>query len=291
MTALFSFAAAWRLCLKVGVFTNLHKDSDLSVTKALLSSLEARKISFVLDDGLRDALPGYEYFSLDQTISLDFMVTVGGDGTILRIAKFCALQNIPIAGLNLGHVGFLTVEEPNRVQNMVDALISNEYKLEKRTLLSANVLGNEYFALNDVVVSREFSSRMLNVDVRVNGELVDRYFCDGYIVSTPTGSTAYSLSAGGPIVSPNVGAFILTSLNSHTLHARPIVVAEDDLIELELDKRGEVSLVVDGEPALKLSGAVIKLKKSKYSVSLVRLDGHGFYKKLLTKLNKWSLSE
>lgn len=277
--------------MKVGIFTNLHKDKDLSVTKALLKCLSYRGVSYAVDEELKSKVQASDYFSLHKPADFDFMLTVGGDGTILRVAKYCARYHIPVAGLNLGFVGFLTEEEPDRVDFLVDALINGQYSLERRTLLSAEAEGKCFFALNDVVVSRDSDSRMLEADVFVNDEFVDRYFCDGYIVSTPTGSTAYSLSAGGPILSPNVAAFILTSINSHSLHSRPIVVSENDEIALRIGGRGSVNLVVDGVSGARLSGgAEIRLKKSDAVVSFVRLSGHGFFNKLLTKLNKWGIT-
>ena len=132
---------------------------------------------------------------------------------------------------------------------------------------------------------------MLVTDVYVNNEFVDSYFCDGFIVSTPTGSTAYSLSAGGPIVSPNVSAFVLTSINSHSLHSRPIVVSENDEIKLVPGKVGSFNLVVDGDTCLMLDDdSVVTVKKFDKEVNFVRLEGHSFYNKLLTKLNKWSVT-
>ena len=278
--------------MKAGVFTNLHKDKDLSVTKLLLSCLDKRSVSYCLESDLRPFFPENDYFSLDKPLKVDFMITVGGDGTILRVAKFCALNRIPIAGINLGFVGFLTEEEPDKIEMLVDALISGNFKTENRTLLEADVKGDTFLALNDAVISRDFDSRMLDADVFINGEFVDRYFCDGYIVSTPTGSTAYSLSAGGAILSPNVSAFILTSINSHSLHSRPIVVSENDRIKIKLGKKSSANLVMDGVALKKLGGlSEISLKKSDFSVTFVRLKGHGFYNKMLTKLNKWGLTQ
>ncbi len=279
--------------MKVGVFTNLRKDKDLAVTKSLLSCLDERKISYVLERAL-EVIPGkHEYFSRESACpKLDFMITVGGDGTILRIAKFCAEHGIPIAGLNLGHVGFLTEEDPDKPERLIDAIVGGNYTLERRTLLAASCGEETYLALNDAVVNRNFDSRMLEVDVFVNGEFADRYFCDGYIVSTPTGSTAYSLSAGGPILSPGVSACVLTSINSHSLHSRPIVVSDNDEVVLKFGEKCSANLVIDGQPCVHLDkNSQILIRKSDRYVEFVRLTGHGFFNKLLTKLNKWSLTE
>ena len=278
--------------MKVGVFTNLRKDGDLSVTRSLIDALNRRGVEYVLDADMCGKLPSNEYFSVKEPTALDFMITVGGDGTILRIAKYCAENSIPIAGLNLGFVGFLTEEEPEKVDDLVVALSCGHYEIENRSLICAQIGGKSFSALNDVVISRAADSRMAEIDVKINGEFVDRYFCDGFIVSTPTGSTAYSLSAGGPILSPGVAAFSLVSINSHSLHSRPIVVAETDIAELTLCSNGKAELVVDGVACARINNNdSVVVEKAENPVSFVRLNGHGFYKKLLTKLNKWSTTE
>lgn len=277
--------------MKVGIYTNLHKDFDLSVTKRLIQSLSRFGVSYLLDEGLIGKIDG-EYFSSTNNCQLDFMVTIGGDGTILRIAKFCALNHIPIVGINLGFTGFLAEEEPEKIDDLVSELLAGNYRTEKRAFLSAEINGKSFLALNDAVISRGYDARMLETDVIVNGEFVDRFFCDGYIVSTPTGSTAYSLSAGGAILSPSVSAFILTSINSHSLHSRPIVVSENDKIDLRISERSEANLVVDGEPVSAVNGGMtVSIRKAEVSAEFIKLKGHSFFKKLLTKLNKWSVTD
>ena len=276
--------------MKVGIFTNIHKDKDLKITKLLISILNKRCVSFALDEALRDLIGGCEYFSISENLNCDVMVSVGGDGTILRIAKACAKFDIPIVGINLGHVGFLAEEEPENAEKLVDRLIKGDYVLEKRSLLKATCHDGEFLSLNDMIINRDLNSRMLEVGVKVNGEFVDSYFCDGYIVSTPTGSTAYSLSAGGAILSPSVSAFILTSINSHSLHSRPIVVSKQD--EIELCPKCSAILVADGDVVANIdSKESVIVKKYEKEVSFVRFAEHSFYKKLLTKLNKWSVTD
>ena len=276
--------------MRVGIFTNIPKDNDLKTTKLLISILNERGVSFTLDEALKDLITGCEYFSINEKPNCDIMISVGGDGTILRVAKACAVYDIPIVGINLGHVGFLAEEEPENAEKLVDRLISGDYTLEKRSLLKASCRDGEFLSLNDTIINRDINSRMLEVGVRVNGEFVDSYFCDGYIVSTPTGSTAYSLSAGGAILSPSVSAFILTSINSHSLHSRPIVVSKKD--EIELCPKCSAVLVADGDVVASVeSGEKVIVKKYEKEVAFVRFAEHSFYKKLLTKLNKWSVTD
>ena len=275
--------------MTVGIYTNLYKDGDLSVTTALLNELRARNVNYVLDPALKGKIEGV-FFDLEKSPCCDVMITVGGDGTILRIAKYCAVHAVPIAGLNLGYVGFLAEEDPENISEFIDKIIKGDYKLENRSLLNAEVGGQSFLALNEVILTREITSRMIETDVYVNNEFVDRFFCDGFIISAPTGSTAYSLSAGGAILSPTVPAFILTSINSHSLHSRPIVVSERD--EVVLTATCDASLVIDGNVGAEVKkGEQIKVRRYCKEVSFVRFSGHSFYKKLLTKLNKWSFTE
>lgn len=277
--------------MKVGVFTNLHKDTDLSVTKKLLEKLEANGISYALESGLSSRLNG-QFFTLENNEKFDFMFTVGGDGTILRVAKYCAINDIPIVGINLGYTGFLAEAEPSQIDVFIDAIKSGKFRVDERSFLRAETDGKSFLALNDAVINRQFDAKMLETDVYVSGAFVDRFFCDGYIISTPTGSTAYSLSAGGAILAPTVSAFILTSINSHSLHSRPIVVSESDEIKLVISDRSSANLVVDGVVACALGvGQTVVVKKAKESVKFVRINEKSFYNKLLTKLNKWSVTE
>ncbi len=277
--------------MRVGVFTNLHKDTDLSVTRTLIRALRKNNVDVVLYEDLSGIVDGDEYFSVNRKCRLDFIVSVGGDGTILRIAKYCAGYSIPIIGVNLGHVGFLAEVEPTKIDEFVNKLIGGKFSFEERSLLTVNVGNSEFSALNDVVLMRSVSGKMADVGVSVGSEFLDEYFCDGFIVSTPTGSTAYSLSAGGPILSPSVNAFALTPINSHSLHSRPVVASDRDVITLH-PMNGVFSLTVDGVLVREIEGGCdIAIRKSDKPLLFVRVGGNGFYSKLLAKLNKWSVTD
>ena len=275
--------------MKIAVYTNEYKDKNLAVTREIVSAFSSCGAYCAVTDELKGKIDGTEFFSLANPQGFDFMITAGGDGTVLKVAKACAEYGVPVMGINLGHVGFLAEEEPDKLGEAIAALTSGNYELENRTLLCAKVNDKSFVALNDAVISRLPQSRILETDVYVNGEFADRYHSDGYIVSTPTGSTAYSLSAGGSILCPGVAAFILTPINSHSLHSRPLVVSEND--EVTVKPHGECSLVVDGIEKLRLRGGdEVKIVKNDVSVKFVRLREHGFYGKLLGKLNKWSVT-
>lgn len=276
--------------MKVGIYTNLHKDKDLSVTRQVISAIESAGERCLLCREAADRISGYPVYSEENRP--DFMLSLGGDGTILRVAKYCAESGVPILGVNLGHTGFLAEVEPKEISGLVGTLKRGEFTIEERALISAEAEGKRFLALNDIVLSRDAGSRMLETEVYVGGEFVDKYRCDGFIVSTPTGSTAYSLSAGGPILSPNVAALILTSVNSHSLHSRPIVVSDEAEVRLITGETGTFGLIADGTPVLALGGrSEVRVVKSDKRAAFVRLSGYGFYKRLLFKLNKWSTTD
>lgn len=269
--------------MKVGIYVNTLKDNASMTTEKLISCLALHGVDYIviLDEEIKNAdfvMP-----------AIDLLFALGGDGTVLRIAKHCAVKNVPVIGINIGTVGFLTEIEPDEIEEVVPLLLEKKYETEKRIMLEFNECGKTYLALNDVVVNKSNDSRLLLLDLYINDEIVDRYYCDGFIVSTPTGSTAYSLSAGGAIISPKTEAFALTPINSHSLHSRPIVVDDKEIISIKPDKNNNISIMVDGEVVFVGKGKEVKVKKSDIEATFIRLDKHNFYNKLLKKLNKWSL--
>ena len=273
--------------MKVGIYANLNKSQAIEVTSRLIDCLSKNGVEYCIHESLKDNFDG-EVFS-QEYFNCDLMFTLGGDGTILRIAKHCAQKNIPILGINIGTVGFLTEIEPDEIDKAVEYIIKNEYTLENRSMISCCDGENEYFALNDIVLNREFNAKLMLLDLYINGEIVDRYYCDGFIVSTPTGSTAYSLSAGGGIISPRAKALALTPINSHTLHSRPIVVNDDEIITLKPLKEESFNLIADGEVVKDAYIGEVTIKKADKQATFIRLVHHNFYNKLLKKLNKWSV--
>lgn len=263
--------------MKIGVYTNPNKDTDGAAYRAVLQAAKNNGIS---------AEP------FDFAAHYDFVVSIGGDGTILRIAKHCAKENMPILGVNKGTVGFLTEVEASDIETSVKRLTARDYMLERRALLDANVRGNHYYALNDVVISRAGSGRMITMEVHVNDEIIDRFTCDGYIACTPTGSTAYSLSAGGSVIGPNTPVIALTPINPHTLRTRPIVVGSFEKVSMKYSGEGRASLFIDGDNAESLDcGDTVTVTGWDKSALFVRFDTESFYSRLLSKLNSWSAAE
>lgn len=223
----------------------------------------------------------------------DFVIVLGGDGTLLSVARSVAPAGIPILGVNLGSLGFLTEVKQEELVPTLEAIDAGQCGLSVRSMIHCQLRRKQechasYEALNDVVVHQSALARLAVFDVRVNGKFVANYTADGLIVSTPTGSTAYSLAAGGPILAPDLPGFVITPVASHALTNRPLVVQDTDTIELSAQGRGDsVLLTVDGQQGCSVGeGDVVVCRKSEFQVKLLKLEGRSFFDVLRTKL-KW----
>jgi NAD+ kinase len=230
----------------------------------------------------------------------DALLTFGGDGTLLRAARLLKGREIPILGINLGRVGFLTTATRDELPSALDALVSGRYVLERRLSLHATIISDEggvrseQIALNDVAVHKSGVARVVRIKVSVDGEDLGPYSADGVVVASPTGSTAYSLSAGGPIVAPGVEAMIVTPVCAHTLAVRPVVVPADATICAEPLAPGADDLLVsyDGQLGTTLTeGDRVFIRRAPSCVLLVRLGSEGYFTRMRQKLNWGDLSE
>lgn len=222
---------------------------------------------------------------------IDGAITLGGDGTLIQAARELLAYNVPLIGVNLGTLGFLTEIEPDQMEHAVDSLIEGNYIVEKRMLLNGKLPnGKEDTALNDIVVTRYDSLHIIQFNVYVNGELLNTYQADGMIISTPTGSTAYNLSAGGPIVEPTAELIVLTPICSHALNTSSIILSAEDVIEIELGARrpGEcefAAVAFDGTDMLKIcSGERIVIRKAVETTKLMKLNKISFLETLRKKM-------
>jgi NAD+ kinase len=223
----------------------------------------------------------------------DFVVVLGGDGTLLSTARCVARAGIPILGVNLGSLGFLTEVKQEEIEQALDDVDAGRCELSLRPMLHCQVQREgqcvaSYEALNEVVMNQSAVARITDFEVRGNGNLVANYKADGLIIATPTGSTAYSLAAGGPILSPDVSGFVITPVASHALTNRPLVVHDTALIQARiLVTRERAYLTVDGQEGIPLEEAdVVQCRKSDYEVKLFKLAGRSFFDVLRMKL-KW----
>ena len=229
----------------------------------------------------------------DVPENTDCVITLGGDGTLIRAARDLAGREIPLLGINLGDLGYLTqIGHEDNVEELLDALLCDHYQLQRRMMLRGRVshqgeLRAEDVALNDIVMTREGEMRVLKFGIHVNGQFLNEYAADGMIVSTPTGSTAYNLSAGGPIAQPDGELLILTPICPHTLTSRTIVLGPETkiLIEVSEKNRGRQMAVFDGDTRVEMeAGDQIEIERSETAVRIVRLDHRSFLDILKHKL-------
>ncbi len=226
----------------------------------------------------------------DGLTSCDAVVSLGGDGTLLRAVQFAAQADVPLLGINMGRVGFLTEIEPDDLQASVQMLREGRFFIEERMMLSVRVNnGDPILALNDAVVNR--GSRLLPFDAYISDDLIGRYVADGMIIASPTGSTGYSLSAGGPIVSPDVRCMVVSPICPHTLKHRPVVVSAGETVRLKLDgeEGQEIRLTVDGHTSLMLNGQdQVYVTCAERTGKLIRLHKPHFFTLVREKLTEWS---
>ncbi|HBF87801.1 MAG TPA: NAD kinase [Bacteroidales bacterium] len=227
---------------------------------------------------------------------IDFLFSIGGDGTFLDAVTQVKDSGVPIIGINAGRLGFLaTISEINEFEEVIKSITEKSYEIEKRTLLeiktSANVFNNFNFALNEVTIHKHDTSSMITIHSYINDEYLNSYWADGLIISTPTGSTAYSLSVGGPIVVPNSENFIITPLAPHSMTVRPIVINDKNKIKLKVESRNNSFLVSLDHRAEILDNSVeIEIKKADFKINTIKLANQSFYKTIRNKL-MWGIDK
>lgn len=276
---------ALREIRSVGIAANPEKSKVPEVVRRFLGFLRRRGLSYLLEEGLKDLFPGTEVGDLGVT---DLVVAVGGDGTILRAARKLRGE-VPILGVNLGRLGFLAEVSAEELEEAFGEVLDGKVKVEERAGLSAYAEGEGegFFAVNDVVLERGASPRMMEVRVFVEGEPLGSYLADGVILSTPTGSTAYSLSAGGPIVHPRLDALVLTPICPHSLSVRPMVLPPDEevVVRVRSDRGEDMALTVDGQVRCRLHPEdTVRVRMAEDKVKLVAFPDRSFYGVLRKKL-------
>lgn len=280
----------------VGLVANADKPAAAAVLRKA-AALIARSGRLALADVPSAALAGLKIPTCSSSLELarqcDVVLVFGGDGTMLRIARELAGATTPILGINIGGLGFLTAVSSDEIALALRKLWAGNFKLEARPLVEAVGIARgrrvTHVALNDFVISRGGLPRLVQLEVSVDGEVLTRYRCDGLIISSPTGSTAYSLAAGGAIVSPRAEVFALTPICPHTLSNRSVIVNLSSTVRVKvLSEKLEVILAADGQTLASLStGDVITIRRSRRSVRLIHLEGMSFFQTLRHKLH-WS---
>ena len=283
--------------MKVGVVGNPRYGDLKSVLEYIGRQAPTRGMTLLAEESLAPFWTG-QLVSI-PTVELDALLTFGGDGTLLRGARLLGSRETPILGVNFGRLGFLTTATPDGLDQALDSLVAGRYVTERRQVLQAAIKDGEgsrsvQMAVNDVAVHKGGVSRVMRVNVYINGENVGPYSADGIIVATPTGSTAYSLSAGGPIVVPGVEAMVVTPIAAHTLAVRPLVVPATYRIVIEPMEGWADDLLVsfDGQTGTTLApGESVDVRRADHRVCLIRLGGEGFFGRMRQKLHWGDLSD
>ena len=251
--------------MKIGIHTNETKDINLEVTNKLIS------LGILENMELESAMPNKNY---------DLIISLGGDGTLLNIAKKYLDKKVPVLGINTGNLGYLTVSNRDNLHTILKYIKEGRIELDERILLEGKFANENMIALNDIVISRGNYAKMIDTNLYIDGKYVDTYRGDGLIISTPTGSTAYSLSAGGPITEPELDIIIITPICSHSIKQRPIVISADRTIQIESEN--EFLVVADGEEGLK--SKKIDITKYNKKAKLGKLKNSFFFDTVREKL-------
>lgn len=279
--------------MRFGLIANLKRTGAREAIDAFLRWAESSGNDVILCDELRTVSDNNIKFLSRNAIAkeVDILVSMGGDGTLLATARAVGSSGTPLLGINLGSLGFLTQLTPQQLVPALDAICKGSYQIEPRMVLMADTEGvaeaESPFALNDIVVNNGPLSRLIDINLCVNGEDIVTYKADGLIISTPTGSTAYSLAVGGPIMHPRMEAMIAAPISSFALTTRPMIFAPDDILEVRIvsdDHQG--GLTFDGQVMLPIKGsASVLIKKADYHVRFIVFPENTFYKVLKSKLH------
>lgn len=284
--------------MKVAVYGIEFQSSVIPYVEQLFKLLKERRVELWVykrfDTFLSSSVTSGAWHVFDNKDELpkdiDFMLSLGGDGTMLSAVSIIRNSEIPITGINLGRLGFLASINKNDIATALDRLLEGDYGIEKRTLLSVkaegkNLFNGDSFALNDITVLKRRSSAMITTSVYLNGELLNAYWADGIIIATPTGSTAYSLSCGGPIILPDSNNFVITPISPHNLNVRPLVISDRDVLTLEIESRSnEFLLSCDSKTTDLHTDTKLTVAKADFLVNLIRLKDENFLSTLRQKL-------
>jgi NAD+ kinase len=280
---------------RVGLVAKPDANEAKRVVRQLIDWLQARGLTVVVEKETAALAPDVTVASVskqDLPGQVDALIVLGGDGTLLSMARAVGDLGVPILGVNLGFLGFLTATTLDEMTAALQALIAGELAIDARMMLRARVIRGgqglgEHLALNDVVITKSAMSRIIDLSVSVDGRHATSYRADGLIISTPTGSTAYNLSAGGPILFPTMDAVVLTPIAPHTLSNRPIVLPGSQRIDVTLCVEQEVMLTIDGQVGVPLRERdVVEVQQAAARIRLLRFEHKDFFSVLRTKL-KW----
>jgi len=286
--------------MKIALFGQYYQNSTAEIVQKVVTFLESNAITIAFEASFLASLKEkniilkeYETYSNYNNLDANFkaLISIGGDGTILKAATFVRDKNIPIIGINAGRLGFLATIQFENIETLLQKLLNNDYAISKRTLLSIETtpkydnFSELDFALNEVTVARKDTTSMITIVTYLNGEYLTSYWADGLIVSTPTGSTGYSLSCGGPVLTPNVESLVITPMAPHNLNARPLVITDDMEIELRISGREEQFLIsLDSRISAVSKDTIVRIKKSPFTISIIEFKEESFLNTIRKKL-------
>ncbi len=285
--------------MKVGIFGQSNNEITIKYIQQLVELCKQHKVSIVFEENFFKSFSqlledkSVETFSgyTDLDKDLDFFFSVGGDGTFLRSITFIRDLEIPVIGINTGRLGFLANIQKENISNAFEQIMNGEFTIQHRSLLwvkteeKTDGLSNLSFALNEIAITRKNTASMIKIDTMLDREFLTTYWSDGLIISTPTGSTGYSLSCGGPIISPSSKNIVLTPIAPHSLAVRPLVIPDQTVIELHIDSRvDEVLLTLDSRMYTLSHKTKVVIEKCTYSIKTVQLNNQSFIKTLREKL-------
>jgi len=286
--------------VKIAIYGQYYQNSTEPIIRDIFVYLNERNVELLIEAEFLSVLyekgllkKEYKTFSAIDSLdaSVDILLSIGGDGTILRAATLVRDSGIPILGINAGRLGFLAAVQKDDIGAFLQLVLDRQYVISERALLS--LTGNPQipelavpnFAMNEVSVSRKDSTSMITIETSLNGEYLTSYWADGLIISTPTGSTGYSLSCGGPVLTPKVKSLVITPIAPHNLNARPLVIPDDTEIRLKVSGREDQYLVsLDSRIAALPNESVLTIAKTPFAIRMAELPGHSFLKTLRTKL-------
>jgi NAD+ kinase len=285
--------------MKVGIFGQSNNEITIKYVQELVGLCRQHNVSIVFEENFFksfhqladhknvETFSGYDDLNRD----LDYFFSVGGDGTFLRSITFVRDLEIPVIGINTGRLGFLANIQKDSIRSSFEQIVNGQFIVQNRSLLQARVeggendFGNVNFALNEITITRKNTASMIKVDTKLDDEFLTTYWSDGLIISTPTGSTGYSLSCGGPIISPSSQNIILTPIAPHSLAVRPLVIPDQTEIELQIDSRAdEVLLTLDSRMYTLDNKSKVFIKKCSFKIMTLQLNDQTFIKTLREKL-------
>ena len=282
--------------LRFALFGNIYQGKKSASIQQVLSSISRHEAELYVDmeyyyflkDNQRLDIKAAKLFT-DDDFEADFVISMGGDGTFLKAASRVGAKSIPILGVNMGRLGFLADISPEQFEASLDALYHDDYYLESRALIQVETdgapLGTYRCALNDVAILKRDTASMISIRVCVNGQYLHTYQADGLVISTTTGSTAYSLSNGGPIIVPGTKVFSMTAVAPHSLNVRPFVLPDSAVIDLEVESRSHNFLVaIDGRSEKCAEGTKLTLRRAPYDIKVVKRSDHRYFDSLREKM-------